>query len=1075
MRSVLWCISLLVLPLVVLQVAAAQADPIKVAVYADDGTGSSRYSVIAAISDTTRFDVTEVLGADIRAGILQDFDVILHPGGSGSGQAESLQESGRDSVRAFISRGGGYLGICAGSYLASSDYTWSLHILNTRVVDKAHWDRGYATIDVRFNNFGRDLFALEQDTVAIEYRQGALMAPAYVDTLPGYIEAGVFESEVAENGAPTGVMIGTTAFAFSVFGEGRVAVFSPHPEITAGYEYMVANAVEWVDRDDPFLALIYPREHEHWESGSLRTIDWVSEAENEIVDIEFSPDNGATWVPVASNQTEPYQWTVADSSDACLMRIESLLAGSLADTIRFAIDPPLPSIHSAGGGNWSDPGTWAGGSVPDSTDNVVIDSGHTVIVNAAGRCHNLSFADDTGRLGLQANLYLYGDFNRYDTSVNPFYSGSNLWQAGAKMVFTGDAEVQTINNLGTTSTSPYPLRLQELVIDKSAGKFTTNPLVGAEDNLKLGIGTSLEIVNGTFEMSRSDDIEGRNPAGTATTPAIVVQANGLFTMLGSTSHIRRGNFTGEETSKIGKMTVYGEARLACATTNRANFTDIDVEDGGELRITYSAAGGNMGAACFNPGTVTIKDGGTLVNSLNTNIWYVNATTPNQIALLAGGIVDANSSAPVYPSLSVNEGTFRYSRSSGNQTVLDMDYHNLELSYSSGTQKLWTLGADRVVAGELEVNNSANLVVTSDAARTLTVGTSLRLTSGAIDNSDADAALTVADGATVTRATGTLSTAPAFAGVADVRYTSTVASVTTGPELPLGSGVLRDLTVLGTLGVTLGAGVTVNGTCSLTGSDLVTGAYTVTLGPSATLVESAGATIVGRATTTRTVGQSVPEAFGGLGLEMTAAGAAPGTTTVLRVTGTAKPLAGSEGMERYFDVVPSVNTGLGATAVFHYDESELNGIDEVALAMYAITRGGIAQENLGGTVDVSGNTVTVSGIDALETLTLGPATVTDAGPEVTPRVTRLIAAYPNPFSPATTIAFELSQPERVTIMVFDVAGRKVRTLQDGMMGAAQHVVRWSGLDDAGQRVAPGVYFCRLVAGKVVQTTRLSLMR
>ena len=218
----------------------------------------------------------------------------------------------------------------------------------------------------------------------------------------------------------------------------------------------------------------------------------------------------------------------------------------------------------------------------------------------------------------------------------------------------------------------------------------------------------------------------------------------------------------------------------------------------------------MGAACFNPGTVTIKDGGTFINSLNTNIWYVNTTTPNQIALLAGGIVDANSSAPVYPSLSVNEGTFRYSRSSSNQTVLDMDYHNLELSYSAGTQKLWTLGADRVVSGELETNNSANLVITSDAARTLTVGTSLRLTSGTIDNSDPDVALTLADGATVTRATGTLSTAPVFAGVADVRYTSTIAAVTTGPELPVGAGVLRDLTVSGTQGVTLAAGVTVNG-------------------------------------------------------------------------------------------------------------------------------------------------------------------------------------------------------------------------------------------------------------------------
>jgi hypothetical protein len=312
-------------------------------------------------------------------------------------------------------------------------------------------------------------------------------------------------------------------------------------------------------------------------------------------------------------------------------------------------------------------------------------------------------------------------------------------------------------------------------------------------------------------------------------------------------------------------------------------------------------------------------------------------------------------------------------------------------------------------------------------------------------------------------------------VADARYTSTIAAVTTGPELPTGPGVLRALTVSGTQGVTLATDITVGGACTISGSDLVTGDYTVTLGPGATLVESAGTTILGKATATRTVGQSVPETFGGIGLDLTAAGAAPGATTVLRVTGAAKPLAGSEGIERYFDITPSVNAGLNATLVLHYDDSELNGVDEVALAMYAITRGGIAQENLGGTVDASGNTVTVSEFDALETLTLGPGAVTDAGPEVTPRVTRLVAAYPNPFSPTTTIAFELSQPERVRIVVFDVAGRVVRTLQDGTMHATRHEVRWNGVDDAGQRVAPGVYFCRMVAGRVVQTTRLSLMR
>jgi hypothetical protein len=822
-------------------------------------------------------------------------------------------------------------------------------------------------------------------------------------------------------------------------------------------------------------------------------------------------------------------------------------------------------ITSTGNGLWSNGSTWVGGIVPDSTDNVVIDVGDTVTVDAAAQCLDLSFADVAGRLGLQSNLYIYGNLTRFDTSVNPFYGGTNLWLDGAKMVFAGGAAVQTINNLGITSTSPYPLRLQEVVVDKWAGKLTTNA-AGTEADYKIAFGTSLEVVNGTFELGRIDDIEGRNTSGISTTPTITVQTNGSFTMLGSTSHIRRGNFTGEETSKIGKMTIHGVARLASSSSNRVNFTDIDIESGGELRIIYYSAGGNMGTARFNPGTVTVKDGGEFNNSLNTDIWFVNATTPNQLAVLTGGTVDATATAPVYPSVSVNQGTFRYSRDTTDQIVYDMDYYNLELSFTSGFNKLWTLGADRVVSGELEVNNTANLVISSDVARSVTVGTSLRLTSGGINNSDPEVALTLADGATVNRATGTLSNAPVFAGVADVRYLSTAASVTTGPELPTAVGVLRDLQVWstgqtvtlgtnahlhgeltlsngdfdnngaadnltltlasgaiirrgsgallaapvfagtvdvdyistlsavttgpelptgslalsnlmvsGTQGVTLGAGVTVNGTCTISGSDLTTGSHTVTLGPSATLVESAGTTILGRAMTARAVSQFVPQTFGGLGLDLTAAGAAPGATTVLRVTGTARRLAGSEGIERYFEITPAVNSGLNATAVVHYDESELNGIGEALLEMYAIGAGGYTWQDLGGTVDVSANTVTTSGIGAFYTLTLGPPTLVAVEPGELPQVTRLLGAYPNPLRSGTTIAFELSRPERVTIAVYDVTGRRVRTLQDGMMGATRHEVRWSGVDDAGQRVATGVYFCRLTAGNVVQTSRLSVLR
>jgi len=965
-----WHLPLLAILLAALSSTSAWSAPLRVAMYIDDGASATWTNVAAALDDPARFAVTTVMGADIRAGILANFDVLIHPGGSGSAQGASLEEAGRDSVRAFVRRGGGYLGICAGSYLASSDYTWSLNLLNAKVIDKAHWNRGDGPVDIRFTSFGRDLFSLAQDTVVIEYRQGALMAPAQIDSLPAYVEAGAFASEIALNGAPTGVMIGTTAFAFSVYHQGRAVAFSPHPEITAGYEYMVGDAVEWVASSAPFLAVSAPRELETWKAGSIKAIQWITEGANEPVVIEFSPDNGATWQTVASGVTARYNWTVPGTASAnCLLRVTALADGALTHTVPFAITLPAPAIQSARGGNWSDPGTWVGGIVPGAQDNVVIGSGHTVIVDVASSCFDISFQDANGRLGLTGDLSVYGSFSVFSTTVNPFYSGSSLWGSSARMIFTGSAEVQTVYNLGTTSTSPYPLRFQAIVIDKPTGKFTTNPVTGLESNYKLGIGVSLEIVNGTFELGRADDIEGRNVAGTATTPTITVQAGGIFRMLGSSSNIRRGNFVGDDTQKIGKLTVFGEAYLASSSTSRINFGGIDVESGGLLQVPYYTAGGNLGVACFNPGTFTVKAGGTFINSLNTNYWFTNVTTPNQLSLLDGGTIEANSSAPYYPVLTVNEGTFVYSRSSSDQVVCDMNYHDLEFRNSTaGARKLWTLGANRVIAGELNNGYSAQAVIAAAEARTLTIQGALRLTSGSIDNSDPEVMLTMGDGATIRRLIGTLSTVPAFAGTVNLIYASTSTNVTTGPEMPVGTGVLKDLTLTGDEGLTLGAHVTVNGVCSLPGSDIATGAYVLTLGPAASLVESAGMTVVGTVRATRTASQSVNEAFGGIGLEVNAAGGAPGVTTVTRVTGTALDINGTAGIQRHFDVSPANNAGLGATIVVHYDESELNGIDENNLVAYSGIGGGWTM--LPTTLDPTSNAVTAAGVDGFGTLTLG---------------------------------------------------------------------------------------------------------
>lgn len=93
----------------------------------------------------------------------------------------------------------------------------------------------------------------------------------------------------------------------------------------------------------------------------------------------------------------------------------------------------------------------------------------------------------------------------------------------------------------------------------------------------------------------------------------------------------------------------------------------------------------------------------------------------------------------------------------------------------------------------------------------------------------------------------------------------------------------------------------------------------------------------------------------------------------------------------------------------------------------------------------------------------------------PRVAALHPVAPNPFNPATTIAFDLAQGERVRLEIFDAAGRRVCVLLDELRAAGAHRVRWDGLDANGQSVASGVYFCRLDAGTFRGTRRMTLVR
>ncbi len=110
---------------------------------------------------------------------------------------------------------------------------------------------------------------------------------------------------------------------------------------------------------------------------------------------------------------------------------------------------------------------------------------------------------------------------------------------------------------------------------------------------------------------------------------------------------------------------------------------------------------------------------------------------------------------------------------------------------------------------------------------------------------------------------------------------------------------------------------------------------------------------------------------------------------------------------------------------------------------------------------------------------GPAGV---GGETTPPIpvtTRLRQNYPNPFNPSTTLSFEIPgiEGERcgVSLKIYDLRGRCVRTLVDTELPPGSYSVHWDGRNDAGEHVSSGIYLYSLRAGNGIFSRKMSLIK
>ena len=103
-------------------------------------------------------------------------------------------------------------------------------------------------------------------------------------------------------------------------------------------------------------------------------------------------------------------------------------------------------------------------------------------------------------------------------------------------------------------------------------------------------------------------------------------------------------------------------------------------------------------------------------------------------------------------------------------------------------------------------------------------------------------------------------------------------------------------------------------------------------------------------------------------------------------------------------------------------------------------------------------------------------ITDVAKNIdVPNAYSLSANYPNPFNPSTSISYALPVESEMQLYIYDVQGKLVKRLVNGIQTAGIHTVTWVGLNNSGEPVQSGIFIYRMTAGDFQKTGRMTLLR
>lgn len=226
-----------------------QTTNLNVAVFG--GSGASPTCILEtmeALKIDVEIQASVIQSYQIQNGELDNFDVLIFPGGSGSKELNNLGKTVAMQVQDFAKKQGkGVVGICAGGYLMSTTPNYpSLELASTMVIDRPHYNRGRGLVEFELTGEGAEIFPeLKNQSLFLQYYDGPVLTP--VDSIKKYKEFATYKTDIhPDDFAPEGITPGKTFIFGEKNGEGNLMVVVGHPESTPGMRWLVPRMARWV-------------------------------------------------------------------------------------------------------------------------------------------------------------------------------------------------------------------------------------------------------------------------------------------------------------------------------------------------------------------------------------------------------------------------------------------------------------------------------------------------------------------------------------------------------------------------------------------------------------------------------------------------------------------------------------------------------------------------------------------------------------------------------------------------------------------------------------------------------------